>query len=57
MNVYQRYLSGVNEKQYEKSWKQFDELKDIDQKYLCLDYYNVSLNGVKCRTPLKTVYK
>ena len=27
--------SGVNEKWYRKSWKEFDQLKDIDQKYYC----------------------
>ena len=25
--------SGVNEKWYRKSWKEFDQLKNIDQKY------------------------
>ena len=35
--------------------KKIDELKDIDQKYYCSDYYDVSVNkyGVKCRTSLK----
>ena len=27
--------SSVNEKWYKKSWKEFDQLKDIDQKYYC----------------------
>ena len=47
--------SGVTGKWYNKSWKEFDELKDIDQKYYCSDYYDVSVNkyGVKCRTSLK----
>ena len=32
-----------------------DQLKDIDQKFYCSDYYNVSVNkyGVKCRTSLR----
>ena len=49
--------SGVNEKRYKKSWKKFDELKDIDQKYYCLDYYDVIINkyGAKCRASLRTV--
>ena len=44
--------SGVNRKWYKKSWKEFDELRDINQKYYCSDYYDVSVNkyGVKCRT-------
>ena len=32
-----------------------DQLKDIDQKFYCSDYYDVSVNkcGVKCRTSLR----
>ena len=26
--------SGINGKQYKKSWKEFDQLKDIDQKFI-----------------------
>ena len=35
-----------------KSWKEFDQLKDIGQKYYCSDYYDVSVNkySVKCGT-------
>ena len=34
------------------SWNQFDELKDIDQKYYCSNYYDLSVRkyGVKCGT-------
>ena len=47
--------SGVNEKWYRKSWKEFDQLKNIDQKYYCSSYYDVSFNkyGVKCETSLR----
>ena len=47
--------SGVISKWYRKSWKEFDELEDIDQKYYCLNYYDVSVNkyGVKCGTSLR----
>ena len=47
--------SGVNEKWYKKSWEEFDQLKSIDQKYYCSDYYDVSVNkyGVKCGTSLR----
>ena len=38
------FYSGVNGKSYRKSWKEFDELRDIDQKYYCSDYYDVSAN-------------
>ena len=46
--------SVINGKQYRKSWKEFDQLKDIKQKYFCSNYYDVSVNkyGVKCRTSL-----
>ena len=44
--------SSVNNKWYKSSWKEFDELKNIDQKYYCSNYYDVSVNkfGVKCGT-------
>ena len=46
--------SSVNGNWYRKSWKEFDRLKDIDQKYYCSSYYDVSVNkfGVKCGTSL-----
>ena len=46
---------GVAGKWYKKSWKKFDQLKDIDQKFYCSDYYDVSVNkyGVTCRTSLR----
>ena len=47
--------SGITEKWYRKSWKEFDQLKDIDQKYYYSYYYDISVNkyGVKCGTSLK----
>ena len=32
------------------SWKEFHELKNMDQKYYCSNYYDVSINkyGAKC---------
>ena len=46
--------SGVNGKWYRKSWKEFDELKSIDQKYYCSNYYvNVNKYKVKCGTSLR----
>ena len=46
---------GINGKWYRKSWKEFNQLKDIDQKYYCSSYYDVSVNkyGVKCGTSLR----
>ena len=50
-NIY----SVVTGKWYKTSWKEFNQLKDIDQKYYCSSYYDVIDNkcGVKCRTPLR----
>ena len=47
--------SRVTRKSYKKSWKEFDQLKDIDQKYNCSNYYDVSVNkyGAKCGTSLR----
>ena len=36
--------SGINRKRYRKSWKEFDQLKDIDQKFYCSDYHDASVN-------------
>ena len=36
-----------------KSWKEFDQLKDIDQKYNWSDYYDVNKYGIKCGTSLR----
>ena len=54
--TYFRYIySGINGKWYKKSWKEFDELKNIHQKYYCSHYYDASVNkcGVKCGTSLR----
>ena len=47
--------SDVHGKWYRNSWKEFDELKNIDCKYYCSDYYDVSTKKycVKCGTSLK----
>ena len=47
--------SGINGKWYRKLWKEFDQLKDIDKKYYCLDYYDISVNkyDVKCEKFLR----
>ena len=38
--------SSVTRKWYKKSWKESDQLKNIDQKFHCSDYYQVSINMV-----------
>ena len=52
---FREIYSGVNGKWQKKSWKVFDELKDIDQKYYCSSYYDASVNkyDVKCGTSLR----
>ena len=46
---------GINEKWYKNSWKEFDQLKNIDATFYASDYYdvNVSKYGVKCETSLR----
>ena len=46
--------SGINGKWYRESWKESDVLKNIDQKYYCSNYYDVSVHkyNVKCGTSL-----
>ena len=36
--------SGINGKRYKNSWKEFDQLKNIDAKYYASDYYDKNLN-------------
>ena len=50
-NIY----SGINEKWYKNSWKEFVQLKNIDAKFYASDYYDVNVNkyGVTCGTSLR----
>ena len=43
--------SNVTQKWHKKSWKEFNQLKNIDQKYYCSNYSDVSVNkySVKCK--------
>ena len=45
----------LNGNWYRKSWKEFDELKNIDQNYYCSNYYDVSVKkyGAKRGTSLR----
>ena len=48
--------SGVNNRWYRDSWKEFvKELESIDGRYYCSDFYDVNLNkcGVECGTSLR----
>ena len=42
--------SGVNGKWYKKLWKEFNELKNIDQNYYCSNYYDVNVNKYKVKS-------
>ena len=44
--------SIINGKWYKNSWKEFHQLKNIDQKFYRLEYYDFRVNryGVKCGT-------
>ena len=45
---------GVTGKWCKKLWKEFDQLKDINQKFQRSDYYlSVNKYGVKCGTSLR----
>ena len=47
--------SGLNNRWYKNSWKEFNELESIDEKYYISDFYNVKLNcyGVEVGTSLR----
>ena len=47
--------SGINEKWFKNSQKEFDQLKSIDAKFYASGYYDVNVTkyGVKCRTSLR----
>ena len=42
--------SGINEKWYKNSWKEFDQLKNIDAKFYASDYYDKNFNKYKVTT-------
>ena len=47
--------SGFPRDWYRKSWKEFDQLKNINKEYYCSDYYDVRGNeyGFKCGISLR----
>ena len=46
-HILERFISNVNNKWYKNSWREFEELKDIDKKYYCSNFYDVDLNYYK----------
>ena len=42
--------SNVSKKWYKNSWKEFNQLKNIDAKFHASDYYDKSLNRYKVKT-------
>ena len=47
---FREIYSTINGKWHKKSWKEFDQLNNINQKCYCSRYDHVSVNkyGVKC---------
>ena len=47
--------SNITGKLYKNTWKEFEELKNIDKKYYCSDFYDVNLNyyGLEVGTSLR----
>ena len=47
--------SSVTDKFYKNSWREFEELKSIDGKYYCSNFYDVGLNyyGVEVGTSFR----
>ena len=47
--------SGISEKWYKHSWKEFAHLKNINTKFYASGYYDMNVNkyGVKCGTSLR----
>ena len=47
--------SGINKKWYKNSWKEFNQLKNIEATFYASDYNDMNVNkyGVKCRTSLR----
>ena len=47
--------AGINEKWQKNSWKELNQLKNINKKYYSSDYYDLSVikYGVKCGTSLR----
>ena len=42
--------SGINEKWYKNSWKEFDQLKCIDDKYYASDFCDMNVNKYELKT-------
>ena len=41
---FRQIYSGINGKWYKNSWKEFDQLKNIDAEFYATDYYDKNLN-------------
>ena len=50
-NIY----SGINDRWYKNSWKEFVQLRNIDAKFYASDYYDMNVNkySVTSRTSLR----
>ena len=43
---FREIYSGINEKWYKSSWKEFVQLKNIDAKFYTSDYHDVNVKKV-----------
>ena len=50
------FHSGVNNKWYKNSWKEFKDLESIDPKYYCSDFYDVNLNKYVLKKKFMTFF-
>ena len=48
--IFRDIYSGINGKWYKISWKEFDQLKNIDAKFYTLDSYDKKLNKYTVKT-------
>ena len=47
--------SGINDRWYRQSLKEFDELKNIEKKYCCSNYFDTNVN--KCEVKCGTIFR
>ena len=42
--------SGINEKRYKDSWKEFDQLRNVDARFYASDCYDMNVNNYRVKT-------
>ena len=54
--ILETFIPVMNGKWYSNSWKEFNELKHIDQKYYSSNYYDVKWNKCKVKTRTSLIF-